>query len=290
MMLHNFYQQPGGEDECFAAEAALLESKGHEVERVVLHNDSVSELGMATVAAKTIWNAEACRDLRRRMRDNPPDVLHAHNLFPLFSPAVLRAAKAEGVPVVQTMHNYRLSCVNAIFFRSDKPCEDCQGRTLPWPGVLHRCYRGSALLSGGVASMIATHRLLRTWSHHVDVMIALTEFARAKLVASGIPAAKIALKPNFLAIDPGAGPSTRERYALFVGRVTPEKGVATLIRAWAHVPGPLGLKIVGDGPFAAEAARLAAGDSRIEFLGRRPSCETLELMRGALAVVVPSEW
>jgi glycosyltransferase involved in cell wall biosynthesis len=216
--------------------------------------------------------------------------MHAHNLFPLFSPAVLRVAKAEGVPVVQTMHNYRLSCINAIFFRSGKPCEACQGHAIPWPGLLHRCYRQSALLSGGVAGMIATHRLLRTWSHHVDLMIALTDFARGKLVGSGIPAAKIEVKPNFLATDPGAGPPARERYALFVGRVTPEKGVATLIRSWAHVPSPLRLKIVGDGPFAAEAAKLAAADPRIEFLGRRTSRETLELMRHALAVVVPSEW
>lgn len=289
LMLHNYYQQPGGEDECFAAEASLLEAHGHEVDRFVLHNDSVAELGMAAVAAKTIWNREVYRELRRLIRNRRPDVMHAHNLFPLISPAAYYAAGAEGVPVVQTIHNFRLFCVNALFFRDGRTCEDCMGRAVPWPGVAHRCYRGSALLSGGVASMIGTHRAVGTWRRKVDVMVALTRFARDKLIAGGVPASKIEVKPNFLGTDPGAGGGARDGYVLFVGRLSPEKGVATLVRAWRWVPGPLRLKIVGDGPSAAEAASLAAQDSRIELVGRRPPAEVLGLMREAAAVAVPSE-
>jgi glycosyltransferase involved in cell wall biosynthesis len=288
-MLHNYYQQPGGEDVCFAAEAALLEAHGHEVDRFTLHNDAVATLDKASLAAKTIWNQEVYRELRRRMRNQRPAVMHAHNLFPLISPAAYYAAAAEGVPVVQTVHNFRLFCVNALFFRDGRPCEDCMGR-LPWLGVRRGCYRDSAALSAGVAGLLGVHRALGTWRHRIDVMVALNEFVRRKLVAGGIASAKIAVKSNFLGTDPGAGDAEREGYALFVGRLSPEKGVATLLAAWGKVSGPRRLKVAGDGPFAAEVAARAASDPRIELLGRRPAPEVLQLMRRAAVVIVPSEW
>ncbi|MBX6740946.1 MAG: glycosyltransferase family 4 protein [Acetobacteraceae bacterium] len=290
LMLHNYYQRPGGEDACFAAEASLLEARGHEVDRFTLHNDAVVRLDMATLATKTIWNREVYRELRRRIRERRPAVMHAHNLFPLISPAAYYAASAEGVPVVQTVHNFRLFCVNAQFFRDGRPCEDCMGRVLPWPGIRHRCYRGSVQLSAGVAGLLATHRAFGTWLRRVDVMIALNAFVRCKLMAGGFPPERIVVKPNFLEVDPGAGEATRDSYALFAGRLSPEKGLATLIEAWARLPGELRLKIVGDGPLAAEAVARAASNPRIEFLGRRSRPEVLQLMRDAAVVIVPSEW
>lgn len=289
LMLHNHYQQPGGEDACFAAEASLLEAHGHEVDRFTLHNDTVARLDKASLAAKTIWNGEVYRELRKRIRERRPAVMHAHNLFPLVSPSAYYAASAEGVPVVQSIHNFRLFCVNAQFFRNGRPCEDCMGRFLPWPGIRHGCYRGSAQLSAGVAGLLATHRALGTWRRRINVMIALSDFVRRKLIAGGIAPARIVVKPNFLRADPGAGDAGHDSYALFVGRLSPEKGVTTLIEAWARVPGALRLKIAGDGPLAAEVAARTASDSRIELLGRRSAPEVLQLMRGAAVVVVPSE-
>jgi glycosyltransferase involved in cell wall biosynthesis len=289
LMLHNHYQQPGGEDECFTAEAALLEAHGHRVDRFVLHNDSIGGLGLAATAAKTVWNAEVYRELRRRIRQDRPDIVHAHNLFPLISPAAFHAAKAEGVAVVQSVHNFRLFCVNANFLRDGSICETCLGRAVPWPGVLHGCYRGSRALSAGVAAMTVTHRLLGTWRRRVDLFIALSGFVRSKLIAGGIPEAQIAVKPNFLLDDPGPGPQARGDYAVFAGRLSPEKGVGTLVAAWQKLPGAFRLKLVGDGPMAAELRAVAARDPRIEVVGRLPLPEVQELMRNATLVVAPSE-
>jgi glycosyltransferase involved in cell wall biosynthesis len=290
LMLHNHYQQPGGEDRCFAAESSLLERHGHAVERFVLHNDSVGDLGMAAVAARTVWSRDAHRAIRERIRAFRPDILHAHNTFPLISPAAFHAARDEGVPTVMTIHNFRLLCVNAQFFRDGRPCEDCSGRTIPWPGVRHRCYRGSALLSGGVAAMIGAHNLLGTWRRKVDVLIALTGFVRDRLVAGGIPPGRIRVKPNFLDTDPGLGSGTREGPVLFVGRLSPEKGVGTLVEGWRRVEGPQRrLRIVGDGPLAPEVRRLAAEDPRVEWLGWQPPERVAALLREAAAVIVPSE-
>jgi len=289
-MVHNHYQQPGGEDESFAAEARLLESRGHQVERLVMHNSTVPELGMAAVAAKTVWNGASYRQVRTRIRACRPDVLHAQNVFPLISPSVCHAAKAEGVPVVQSIRNYRLFCLNGLFYRQGQPCEDCLGRMVPWPGVARRCYRQSVLLSSGVATMISVHRALGTWRNQVDLFIALTAFVRDKLIAGGIPPERIAVKPNFLSEDPGVAASPAGDFALFAGRLSPEKGVSTLINAWRHIPGPLGLRIIGDGPFADQARALAAADPRIVFLGRMATTEVQAMMRDAAAVIVPSEW
>jgi len=288
MMLHNHYQQPGGEDECFAAESALLESRGHRVDRFVVHNDSIDEIGLAATAGKAVWNRDVYRQLRARIRRDPPDILHAHNLFPLISPAALHAAKAEHIPVVLSVHNFRLFCANAIFFRDGRPCEVCLGRVAPWHGVLHRCYRDSMLLSSGVAAMIGMHRLLGTWRRHVDIFIALTQFARAKLVAGGLPANRITVKPNFLTSDTGPGPFERDNFALFAGRLSPEKGIGDLVHAWRGLAEPVRLLIIGDGPLAAELASLTVDDPRIKLLGRRPLEAVQAAMRQAELVVAPS--
>ncbi|MGG5817699.1 glycosyltransferase [Falsiroseomonas sp. HW251] len=289
LMLHNHYQLPGGEDECFAAEAALLEAHGHEVERFVLHNDEVPRLGLARTAARTIWNAEAYRALRERIRRHRPDVVHAHNLFPLISPAALRAAKAEGVAVVLTMHNLRLFCVRPTLFRDGRVCEDCVGRAFAWPGVLHGCYRGSRPMSAGVAAMSGIHRLLGTWRDCVDVFVALTGFVRSKMVQGGIAPDRIMLKPNFLLHDPGPGPAERPQHAVFAGRLTQEKGVPALIEAWRRLPGDATLELFGDGPLNDLVRQAAGQDTRIMPRGHQPLPVVQEAMRRAGLVVAPSE-
>lgn len=287
LLAHNEYQQPGGEDQVFAAEAALLESHGHRVLRYRVHNDQVAGMDPVTLAGSTVWNRSTHRELRTLIRQECPQVAHFHNTLPLISPAGYYAAKAEGVPVVQTLHNYRLLCPNALFFRDGHVCEDCRGKFLPWPGVLHACYRGSRAASAAVAAMLTTHRALRTWIKQVDVSVVTTEFARQKLVQGGFPAEKLVVKPNFLhpAPDPGG---TQGNYALFVGRLSPEKGVGTLLAAWKGLRGRMALKIVGDGPLAEEVARVTKGLERAEWLGRQPRERVFALMKGASALVFPS--
>ena len=231
----------------FLAETALLESYGHRVVRYITHNDRVAELNSVTLAGKTVWNSSAYRELRNLIHLEQPDVAHFHNTFPLVSPAGYYAARAEGVPVVQTLHNYRLLCPNALFFRDGGVCEDCKSKAITWPGVVHKCYRGSRAASGVVTAMLTTHRALRTWRKKVDVYIALTEFARRKFIEGGLPAGKIIVKPNFVYPDPGPGEG-EGGFALFVGRLSFEKGVGTLLAAWEHLDRRIPLKIVGDGP------------------------------------------
>lgn len=286
LLVHNRYRQPGGEDRVFTAEAELLRARGHRVIRHEAHNDAVAEHAPVALAARTIWSRATYRELRALIRRERPDVVHVHNTLPLLSPAVYYAAGAEGVPVVQTLHNYRLLCPAGLLLREGRVCEECVGRTVPLPAVVHGCYRSSRAATGAVAAMLSAHRLLGTWRERVDVYVALTEFARRKFVEGGLPAGRIRVKPNFLAADPGMGPH-RGGYALFVGRLSPEKGIHTLLDAWSRLDGTVPLKMAGDGPLASLAGQGVPG---VEWLGRQPSERVLALMRDASFLVFPSHW
>lgn len=287
-LVHNFYQQPGGEEQVFAAEGALLEAHGHEVARYTVHNDEVKALGKMALAKSAIWNTEHYRKTRAFFHQAKPDVVHVHNTLPLISPAVYYAAHAEGAAVVQTLHNFRYSCVNGLFFREGRVCEDCLGKTVPLPGVRHACYRQSRAASAAVASMLGYHKLRGTYQNEVDQYIALTEFSRAKFVEMGLPADKLSVKPNFVAPDAGPG-SGQGGYALFAGRLSAEKGIATLLEAWQALGHRIPLKIVGDGPLG-DSVRAASAIPGIEWLGRKSREVVLELMGEAKMLVFPSGW
>jgi glycosyltransferase involved in cell wall biosynthesis len=289
LMAHNYYRQPGGEDNVFASEALLLEDHGHEVFRYSLRNTDAIDLGGARLAAKAIWNGETHREIRDLLRATRPEVVHFHNTFHLMSPSVYHAAKAEGVPVVQTVHNYRLLCANAMLLRDGQVCEDCLGRQVPWFSVQHRCYRSSHRASLAATLSIASHRILGMWGRCIDVMIAPSRFLREKLIEGGLPGDRIVVKPNFVHPDPGYSSGSGD-YALFVGRLVPEKGIDTLLRAWDKLGSEIPLKIVGDGPAAAMVSDRAGRVPGIQWLGHRDRVEVLDIMRRARCVVVPSTW
>ena len=290
LLCHNHYRQPGGEDEVFAAEAALLESRGHDVVRYTVHNDEIEGRSRLRLAVGSVWNRESHDRVRRLIRRERPDVVHFYNTFPLLSPSVYYAARAEKCPVVQSLHNYRLLCPNALFFREGRACEDCLGKLIPWNGVLHKCYRDDRAASAVVASMLTSHRLLGTWRRTVDVYVAgLTEFARRKFVEGGIPEDRLVLKPNFVFPDPGKGDG-KGGFAVFVGRFAPEKGVDLLVEAWSRLPEGLPLRIIGDGPLAPVVERAAKRHAEIEWLGRRSFDEMVAVLKRAAFLVVPSRW
>ena len=182
LLVHNYYQQTGGEDQSFADEARLLESHGHQVLRFTLHNNSIEKIGRLRLAARTLWNSKAYRQLRDLMRAEQPDVMHCTNVFPLVSPSAYYAARAARVPVVQSLRNYRLICANSLLLRNEKACEKCVRRTIPWPAVWHRCYRGQLGATATVAAMLMTHRALGTWQRMVDLYVTTSEFARKKYI------------------------------------------------------------------------------------------------------------
>ncbi len=290
LLVHNRYLQPGGEEQVFGAESALLGRRGHSVVEYVEDNRGIRLLGKWDVAARTLWSLPAKRHLRLLLRRHRPDVAHFHNTFPLISPAAYYACKQSGTPVVQTLHNYRLFCAGATLFRAGQVCEQCLRRGVTWPGILHRCYRRSGAQSALVAAMLGLHRLLGTWKRQVDLFIALSEFSRARFIEAGLPREKIIVKPNFVEPDPGAG-AGGGRYVLFAGRLSPEKGITALLGAWQklmHIP----LLIAGDGPLleqAREFATSAAARGRVQVLGRCDRAELFGLMKEARFLVFPSQ-
>jgi glycosyltransferase involved in cell wall biosynthesis len=288
LLLHNRYQLPGGEDQVFAAEGDLLEAHGHRVARYTAHNDQVAGMSRYALARATVWNQAVYRELRALIRSERPQIAHFHNTLPLISPAAYYAAQAEGVPVVQTLHNYRLLCPNALFFRDGRVCEDCLGKSFPWPGVAHACYRESRPASGTVATMLSTHRALGTWKGAVNVYVALTEFARQKFVEGGLPPERIVVKPNFVHPDPGMGQGSGD-YVLYVGRLSKEKGLDTLLAAREQFGMDVPLNLVGEGPLAPQVAE-AARRKQLEWLGQLPKDQVLELMKEAKALIFPSVW
>ena len=236
LVVHNRYQERGGEDSVFEAEAALLEAHGHHVERLVFDNRELSSpLSLRRslqLGVETVWSRSARRRLRDALATFGPDVAYFHNTFPQISPAAYAVGREAGAAVVQTLHNYRLICPAALLYREGRVCEDCVGQPVPIAALRHACYRGSRSQTGAAVAMLMAHRLRGTWRRDVDRYIAPSAFLKHKLVEGGLPAERIVVKPNFVAPDPGSKPGQGD-YALFVGRLTETKGIACLLNAYA---------------------------------------------------------
>jgi len=285
LQVHNAYRQAGGEDRVAAAERELLEAHGHEVRFFGADNDEIRGLWSHLVAA---WRAPYDPGIRHRLaallETWRPDVVHVHNFFPLLTPAVFDACRDRGVPSVMTLHNFRLVCPGALLQRKGAICEACLGKT-PWRAVLHRCYRNSLPGTLAVARMLAYHRQRHTWDQQVDRFIVMTVFARDKLVASGWNAGKISVKPHFSTKPVGAGAVGARAGALFAGRLSPGKGVLTLLKAWSKINDPLAL--AGEGPLRGAVEK--CGNPRIRLLGWLSPEEMSVQLWQAACLVIPSE-
>jgi glycosyltransferase involved in cell wall biosynthesis len=285
LVVHSRYLSgpASGENRVVDDEVRLLREAGHEV---VAWTPSLpgnaGTLDLVGAAFGAVWSQRAAARVGELLRQKRADVVHVHNLFPNLSPAVIRAAAAEGTKVVATLHNYRLLCLPATLLRNGRICEDCLGRT-PWPGVLHKCYRSSSAASAAIATSLTSHRALGTF-RSVALFLAVSEFVRTKHVQGGLSPHRIMVKPNF------AWPAERRRgpgrYFLYLGRLSAEKGVDTLLKAWGDLEAPLHL--AGDGPDRSLLERLAP--ENVRFLGLVPPEQATELVRGARALMLPSRW
>ena len=286
LQVHNTYQRAGGEDAVVANEGVLLTDHGHEVRLWSKDNAAITGPWAKLRTARQVpYSHRARRQIGQVIAEFRPDVAHVHNFFPLLTPAVYDAIRDAGVAVVQTLHNYRTICAGALLLRDGRPCEDCIGGS-PYQGALHGCYRGSRLASVAVARMIARHRGRGTWRTKVDRFIALTEFARTKFVEAGFPRDKIAVKPNFVEDGGTRVPEGSRSGALFVGRLSPEKGIGTLLAAWRGLDVPL--RIAGDGPLLSMVR--GANPPNVAPLGGLPPEAVSQEMTRAAFLAMPSEW
>jgi len=287
LMVHNYYQNPGGEDTVFSLEKSLLLEHGNSVFEYVDSNKRIDALAHINSAAKTIWSRSSYSAITKIIKDVRPDIAHFHNTFMLISPSVYYACAEMGIPVVQTLHNYRLLCPNAYLFRNGAFCEDCIKLKYPLPGFIHKCYRNSYSQSAIVAGMLGIHKLIRTWQNKIDIYISLTEFARQKFIQGGLPGEKIIVKPNFVKRSDIPNHTGFGEYALYIGRLSYEKGVDILLSGWETLQIPL--KIVGDGPLREFAQKCARNSSFIEYLGQVNHTSVNHLLKMARFLVFPSK-
>jgi glycosyltransferase involved in cell wall biosynthesis len=282
LVVHNRYQLPGGEDTVVDAEIGLLQRNGHEVEAYLRNNHELQEMKPIDAFSQSLWSRRTSSDIVKIAGQFRPDVIHVHNTFALVSSSIYWAAARIGVPVVQTLHNFRLMCVQAMFLLGDRVCEDCLGH-VPWRGVTRKCYRNSGLQSAALATMLGVHRMLGTYRDKVTRFIALNEFCRRKFIEGGLPATRIAVKPNFADIPRPV--EARRQGGLYVGRLSAEKGIDTLLRALKELPG-VTMDVIGAGP---EQGKLET-HPQLRLLGWRKPEEIYERMRSASYLVMPSIW
>jgi glycosyltransferase involved in cell wall biosynthesis len=288
LVAHNRYKYAGGEDSVMRAEVDMLRSAGNDVEVYEVDNKSIQGTVARIVAAASLFHSyNSFRKMGELLRKYQPDVLHIHNWFPLLSPSVISAAGEVGVPVVQTLHNFRMLCANGVLYRNEKICEDCLGKAFPLSATIHGCYSSSRVGSALVSAAFSYHRFAQTWNG-VSTFIALSDFQRSLLIRGGVDDARIVVKPNFVKETNEIG-NGRGGYALFVGRLVPEKGIRTVLKAWETSKIPIPLRIMGHGPLAEEVCRRTKKLRSVDYLGQRSQSEVYAAMADARFLIFPSE-
>lgn len=288
LLAHNRYQFLGGEDMVFDSELALLEQNGHTVLTFMEDNQRIRDMNLLYLAVNTIWSRTSHHKLVQLLKEAKPDIAHFHNIFPLFSPSVYSACRECGVPVVQELQNYRLLCPGAGLSRDNGACEDCLGKTPPWPGILHACYRNSRTQTAVVAAMITVHRGLKTWENNVDLFITPSVFTREKFIEAGVSPERIVVCPNLFQPIPHKEKLPGDS-VYFIGRLTCEKGFDIALKAWQNL-GDIPLKVVGDGPLLGEMTAFAESHQmkQVEFLGWKDRSQMADCLARARFVVYPS--
>lgn len=293
LVVHNRYrsEQPSGENNVVDAEVTLLAEGGHKVSLFERRSDDIAAMPLPRKAAVPLmvpWNPAVRKELAARLRASRPDVVHIHNTFPLLSPSVVAACADAGVPAVATLHNYTMVCPPGTLHRDGRICTECVGGS-PLPAVKHGCYRGSSAATVPMAASMVANR--RRWWTGVSRFFCISAAQRDLLVSAGMPGERMAVKHNFVT-DPGVRRTGDGSHVLFLGRITEEKGIGLLMRAWDRLGGALGVPLViaGTGPMQDEVAAWAAGREDVSYVGLRNKAECRALTADAVAVVAPSTW
>ncbi len=264
VLFHNYYQLPGGEDCVVQAEQKLLQSHGHDVDLYAVKNKTLENFNFFKKFKSTLWNQDCYHLFLSYLKKEKPDIIHLHNDFPLASPAIIHAAHVAGVPIIQTLHNYRQMCANGLLSRKGKACEECIGKNFGWPAIVHKCYRDGYLASFAGAMRNFVHYKKKTWTQLIHGFIAPTEFVKQKYVDSGIDPSHIIVKPHFVE-KPGTVSAKGGGFGLVIGRLTPEKGVDQILEIYDSDKTLPPIKFVGRGPLKNHIEEMASKDQRISF-------------------------
>lgn len=281
LIAHNKYLIRGGEDVSTEADIALFRENIIFIEELIEDNKKIESIGELSAAIKSIWSFDTITRVKNIITEKNISLLIVQNFFPLLSPSIYYAAKSKNIPVLQILHNYRLICLNGLLFRDDHICEDCVNKFFPYPGVYHKCYKQSLLGSFVVAFMLFIHRIIRTWNNKIDNYIALTNFSKKKFLEAGFSSEKIKVKPHFIFPDPGEGRGDGN-FCLFIGRISPEKGLDILLNAWKIIGHKIPLKIIGEG-------KTDNNIPGVEYLGKMNYEKLLDLLGKATLLIFPSK-
>lgn len=293
LIIHNEYKKPGGEDVVLNQEEKLLKDNNHTVEKFIISNNQIDNsnlLSSLKLGLNTIWSKISYRDVKEKVKEFKPDIVHIHNTFPLLSPSIYWAIKSEGVPVVQTVHNYRLTCANGLLLKGGKPCEECIGSTFFLPGIKNKCYRNSTKSTIPVTSMLTFNKLIGTYNKKIDGYITLTSFAKEMLSKSNIPSNKIYVKPNFINAPFYAPTSSVERknQYVFLGRAAHEKGLDLLLDSVESFDSNFKLLIVGDGPQKDELQEKYKLNKNIIWKGWLSRESAINILKESKGLIIPS--
>lgn len=290
-MIHNYYQQWGGEDASTEEDVNLLRSNGHDVELFYKHSEEIKDYNILKYIGlffRTTWSFETTKHLKSRIKYFKPDIIHVQNFFPLVSPSLFYTCSKYNIPVVFTLRDYRLFCATGNFLRNDVICEDCVKHSLG-RSILHRCYHDSAIQSSSIVLMLYLHRFLKTWKRKVNGYITLTQFSKDKFTEMGFDPGKIFVRPNFVSPAENVDRGKSRDYALFVGRLSPEKGLEILLEAYNELS-IFPLLIVGDGPMKGwiEDYIRKYSLSNVKLLGFKEKNEIIDLLAQAKFLIMPS--
>jgi glycosyltransferase involved in cell wall biosynthesis len=290
LMVHNYYRQRGGEDQVFENEAKLLEQHGINVIRYTVSNNEFEKYPPLRAFTSCIWNPETYRNISELITRHPVDVIHCHNLWAVASPSVYWAGRKKNIPIVQTLHNYRMVCCNGLLLREGRICTECYRRHFvpTLKPIKYKCYRNSRSTTLAIYSMINIHRVLGTWKKKVNLYIAPSNFQKKILSEAGLPESKIAVKHNFtFELPTSMAKAGNHDYVVYIGRLSPEKGIDVLLKAWEAIP-HIPLVIAGNGPLAERVKEVSKKCLSIKYTGQISHENVISIIAGARCVIVPS--
>lgn len=293
MICHNYYKNRGGEGQTVLNEKELLESKGHKVILFTRDNKEIDRYNFfqkLKLFFNSIFSFSVYRKIKKTVEQEKPDIAHIHNTVPLISPSIYYALKNMKAPIVQTVHNYRFLCPNGLFLTNEgKICEKCgNGNFLN--AVVRKCYRNSYLQTIVMAVTLYLHRQFKTFRKKIDIFISPSNFLKDKLIAGGIPEEKNIVEPHFVKCGEIRPSDIFKNYAIYLGRLSREKGLFALLKTWKGISG-IALKVIGDGPIQNELRDFCIREKilNVDFLGFISGRERFEILRKAIFMVVPSE-